>query len=53
MCVRRDSCLEKVASDVTPSAGEEELGQKVYMQSGPGAERTQLEPWCEGGLQGR
>lgn len=45
MCVRTDSCLEKVASDMTPSAGEEELGWKVYMQSGPGAERTQLEPW--------
>ena len=38
--VRRDSCLEKVASDMTPSAGEEVLGRKVYMQSGPGAERT-------------
>lgn len=30
MCVR-DSCLEKVASDVRPAAGEE-VGQKVYIQ---------------------
>lgn len=41
VCVR-DSCLEKVASDVRPAAGEEELGQKVYIQSGLGAGRTRL-----------
>ena len=47
MCVCvRDSCLEKVASDVRPASGEEELGQKVYIQSGLGADRTWLlEPW--------
>lgn len=42
----RESCLEKLASDLRPAAGEEELGREVYVQGGLGEERTQLLEPC-------